>query len=89
MLVQCKQTKQELEMFWIEVPAFLVPETLKVLDRCVKGSDEGYCWEDTADKDPYEVRFRIVATVRHHEKIVSKLVKKGLLSRYDNEHPAR
>ncbi|MBR3320609.1 MAG: hypothetical protein IKG04_01505 [Exiguobacterium sp.] len=83
MLVQCKQTKRELEMFWIEVEAFKIPEVNKILKRYTRGSDEDYNWSD-AD-DPYSVRCRIVATDYHHGRIVSELARKKLLEKYEYE----
>lgn len=81
MLVQHNVTKRELEMFWIEVAAFVAPEVEDILKRCTKDSDEGYKWEDADDK--YYFRCRVVATEKHHIRIVGKLICKGYLHKYE------
>ena len=80
MLVQCKQTKRILNMFWIEVAAFTVPEAERVLKRYTKGDDEYYKAVDSDDM--LNIRFRVVATDRHHRKIVSKLL--GYIEKYED-----
>lgn len=80
MLVQHNGTHRELEMFWIEVADWLTPETERILKRWTKAKDEDYKRLD----DGRAVRYRVVATGKHHARILYELAKGGMLDRYEN-----
>ena len=80
MLVQCKETKRELNMVFVEVLTFCSDDAEKIMAKHTKAKDEQFKVVDVQGASKY----RIIATNRHIAKIVKKLIKRGYLTTYEN-----
>lgn len=80
MLVQCKQTKRELNMVFVEVLSFCSDDAEKIMAKHTKAKDEQFKVVDVRAASKY----RIIATNKHVAKIVKKLIEKGYLTAYED-----
>ena len=80
MLVQCKESKRQLNMVFVEVLTCCSDDAEKEMAKYTKAKDEQFKAVDVRGISKY----RIVATTKHVGKIMKKLIEKGYLTAYED-----